>query len=743
MTLNTQNWSILLHQQLQRHRHRACVVLCGDASWRWQHLRALIPEQQTGLIVGEPTADSPLSSLPQARPMAASALKHQLGQETDFAIFDAEWGFDADALGIVIGMIRAGGCCYLCLPPKAAFLSQPNPAMRPYLNAPLSLDDTLKGFQAYLWQSLQNRALWLFPERPLPDLSNWMEATPQPREPLPTADQQRAIEAIHHLAFGHRKRPVVLTADRGRGKSYTLGLACLRLLAEGKQHITLTAARRAQLESAFLAIETDLQSTGHSALSLVEKHPYPKGTTGLVVLSLENQRLTVKFQAPDALLAAPAPLATDVLMIDEAAHLPLPMLQALLHKHPRVLLSTTQQGYEGSGRGFSLKLSQFLEQHFPNWKAISLNQPIRWNRQDPLENTLNRLLGFQSDSKTNPTDANETVTVSPKAQHTFYAIAPLDTLIESPEQPSLFALFQLLSQAHYQTRPNDLMQLLEVPNQQLWVAKADEQLIGVLRALTEGDLPPLVSQQRQQGHLFPQLLAKNSHQPEWRGLKTLRIQRLAVDPEWQNQGVGSQLLKHFMMAQQAANQTAPTLDALTTSFGASPGLVKFWGAAGFVPVHLGIQKNKASGLHSVSMIAPLSSSARTLTEQSDFGRQFAWQLTDAFQHLDSALVVELICLLQPASSQPTDFPTGYLDDQPFEAVSWALREWTLSHPDCLKHLGPSCPLGMGDFWCRKVLQNHPWSSLPVNRKALEMQFKKALTAVLFPPEASFHPKLLS
>ncbi|PIW78590.1 MAG: hypothetical protein CO000_00910, partial [Piscirickettsiaceae bacterium CG_4_8_14_3_um_filter_44_38] len=98
---------------------------------------------------------------------------------------------------------------------------------------------------------------------------------------LPTHDQQQAIDAIHHLAFGHRKRPVVLTADRGRGKSYTLGLACLRLLAEGKQHITLTAARRSQLESAFQAMEADMQAGLYPHLSLVEKRPYPKGTTSL------------------------------------------------------------------------------------------------------------------------------------------------------------------------------------------------------------------------------------------------------------------------------------------------------------------------------------------------------------------------------------------------------------------------------------------------------------------------------
>ena len=728
LTFTTQNWSTLLHQQLQRHHHRACVVLCGESLWRWQQLQDLIPTGQHGLIVGEPDIDSQLAKLPQASSIGVKSLKHQLGQETDFAIFDAELGLDADALGIVIGMIRAGGCCYLCLPPKAEFLAQPNPAMRPYLNAPLTLDDTLKGFQSYLWQRLQEDALWLFPDQPLPALNHWVNATPLPKAALPTHDQQQAIDAIHHLAFGHRKRPVVLTADRGRGKSYTLGLACLRLLAEGKQHITLTAARRSQLESAFQAMEADMQAGLYPHLSLVEKRPYPKGTTSLVFFGLNEQRLTVQFQAPDALLAAPSPLATDVLMIDEAAHLPLPMLQALLNKHPRVLLSTTQQGYEGSGRGFNLKLTDYLNQHFANWKAISLKQPIRWNLDDPLETTLSQLLGFQALSDECASDTESLKKMTPSPQRSFTSIDPLALLHHPEGQTTFFTLFQLLSQAHYQTRPNDLMQLLEVPNQQLWMAKAGQQLIGVLRALTEGALPLSKAAQRHQGHLFPQLLAKNSHQPLWLGLKTLRIQRLAVDPLWQNQGIGNELLAQFKQAQQAD----PTLDALTTSFGASPGLVKFWGKAGFVPVHLGIQKDKASGLHSIAMIAPLSSTAQALTEQSHFANQFAWQLTEGFQHLETELVYELLMIMRSAETESIDapFPQGYLDGQPFEAVSWALREWTLANPSVLKHPGPSCPLGMGDFWCQKVLQNHAWSSFPMPRKTLENQFKYALNLLL-------------
>lgn len=688
--------------------------MSGSTDWRWQQLQSLIPKNQNGLIIGEPPADSLLAQLLQTTPVQVKGLKHQLGQETDFAIFDAELGLDADAFAIVMGMIRAGGCCYLCFPPKEAFLSLPNPAMRPYLNTPLTMNETLKGFQAYLWHSLQQHAVWLLPDRPLPAIHERFD-TAATIQPLPTDDQCQAIEAICHLAFGHRKRPLVLTADRGRGKSYALGLACLRLLAKGKRHITLTAARPVQLAPAFQAMVENVEAGPNVPLKIVEQHP------GRMVFQLGSQRRLVEFQAPDRLLACPEPLETDVLMIDEAAHLPLPMLQALLHKHPRVLLSSTQQGYEGSGRGFSLKLTAYLNQHFPNWKKVTLSQPIRWNPQDPLENALNQLLGFQAPSELPETKTELSDADSAQRPFTFSQIDPLALVHHSAGQTTLFSVFQLLSQAHYQTRPNDLMQLLEVPNQQLWIAKSDHQLIGVLRALKEGELSVSDTSGRQQGHLFPQLMAKICHQPKWLSLKTLRIQRLAIAPEHQNQGIGSDFIAHYLRTKQSQS----SLDALTTSFGASPGLVKFWGRAGFTPVHLGIQKDKASGLHSVAMIAPFSATAQTLTQQSQFAQQFTWQLIDSFQQLDTELVYEILKLISPSKTDTNRlFPEGYLVGQPFESVSWALREWTLAHPDCLKQPG------LGEFWCQKVLQNHCWSNFPQPRKQLEHQFKTALATYL-------------
>ena len=66
---------------------------------------------------------------------------------------------------------------------------------------------------------------------------------------------------------------------------------------------------------------------------------------------------TISFIAPDELLRNPQEL--DLLFIDEAAAIPAPMLLKLLHQYRKIVFASTEQGYEGSGKGFSLQFKDF------------------------------------------------------------------------------------------------------------------------------------------------------------------------------------------------------------------------------------------------------------------------------------------------------------------------------------------------------------------------------------------------
>lgn len=98
------------------------------------------------------------------------------------------------------------------------------------------------------------------------------------------------------------------------------------------------------------------------------------------------------FMAPDALLASGA--RADWLVVDEAAAIPAPLLLQLVSRFPRILLTTTVQGYEGTGRGFLLKFCA----RFPQLHRFTLRQPVRWAPECPLENIVSEALIFDDEA---------------------------------------------------------------------------------------------------------------------------------------------------------------------------------------------------------------------------------------------------------------------------------------------------------------------------------------------------------
>ena len=99
------------------------------------------------------------------------------------------------------------------------------------------------------------------------------------------------------------------------------------------------------------------------------------------------------------------------MLIDEAAAIPQPILLALLQRFPRVLLSTTTDGYEGTGQGFVLRFLRELSRRDPGWQRLTLDAPVRWTANDPLERWLYRslLLDAQEPAVDSDADISEAV----------------------------------------------------------------------------------------------------------------------------------------------------------------------------------------------------------------------------------------------------------------------------------------------------------------------------------------------
>ena len=704
-------WFNHLLARLQQDCHRELLVIQGDDVFRQDWLDLIFTNYSSfnQNFSSIEVVEQPFPS--QFTQCVNQQLAHQLGQEKDLAIFHSSQGISPNQLAQASGMIKAGGLCILCL--ENDWQNKINPAMASYLSYPHQLKDGRNGFRLFLKDKLQQFAIQLIQNQPLPQLTAPLSSKQKIslNKPLePTQVQRAGIKAIESVAFGHRHRPLLINADRGRGKSSMLGFAAIELFQSGKTRIAITAANPMQTKQ-ITAKAIEFATNSQNKVVFDKKVP-----RGVAFKALNSDLKTKKdcfiaFYSPDELIANKQDF--DILFVDEAAHLPLPILKQLTDIYSRIVFASTDSGYEGSGMGFRLKFAELLSDL--NYKKITLNQPLRWNNNDPLEHAINQSLLLSNQlTKINNTKIAE------------LEYKQIDTQSLTADTQLTEQIFQLLVQAHYQTTPNNLMQLLEDPTLILWLAlNKNQQPIAVLLAFKEGGIEQKKGQ-RFRGHLVPQLLAKQTHDSSWLNRKSYRINRIAVQPNFQRQGIATKLFQSFSKETCQNN----LVDYLSVSFAATEALILFWAKQNFIPLYLGIKRDKASATHSLSMLKGFNKATQqaVINTHDCYATQFAYLLQSSFQQLETAVVLQLLTLFNYSS---IDFPEGYLKGQPFEAVSEQLQQWSLRHAGSIKSL----PTPLQAAWVKKNLQNLPWKTTLNNtpfssRKQLETAFKNT---ILSPP----------
>ncbi|VAW45682.1 tRNA cytosine(34) acetyltransferase [hydrothermal vent metagenome] len=696
-----------LRAQLKQQQHRALVILSGSYAWQNAVLAGLWTDSESVLWIGETEKNIQKTIQATVQTIEPIHVSERLGQEVDSVIIDVQKGLNANTLGIASGMIRAGGLFVLLTPDVDTWATLPNPDNQRFLNSPYQIKDATPYFTQHLIQQWQadsdTPAIWLHeaenssatPSITLPKAlqTTFKQNTKILPPPLPTEDQIQAIQAIDSVAFGHRKRPLVLSADRGRGKTSVLGLAAIHCLMEGKSHIVLTASRLEQTKVAFIQAQEAL-----SALQATQAITVLSQQAGRIHFELDGQSKLFEFIAPDQLIIEAS--SADVLMVDEAAHLPTPMLTKLLMHHHRMVFATTLHGYEGSGRGFELRFKETLNQFTPDWKNLHLKTPIRWATKDPLEAAINHALFLDVTGHTTQSLNHAPIHLLMDVSIELTEI-PVATLLNDTVQFN--HLFRLLVQAHYQTSPNDLQLLLSAPNLKIVVAKQHEQLIGVVLCVEEGKIMPTTK--RVHGHLVPQLLVKHYAQSNFLMLSSWRIMRIAVHPDVQREGIGKQLLNHVKHL-----ATQQRIDYLSSSFGAHNTLLPFWFQQNFIPVHVGIKRDKSSGSHNMVVTKVLTPAARQALAsiQRGFQTQFPHLLIESLPHFSSTMTLDVLKTFRFKTSLPhleeaaNHFRLG---QRVYESVSGKLWEWSIRHG----HELALAPDKIQAIWCDKVLKKQPWA----------------------------------
>jgi tRNA(Met) cytidine acetyltransferase len=592
-----------------------------------------------------------------AEAIPPSNVQRLLGGECDLLMIDLWSGLDADALGAAVGSLRGGGLVLLLAPPIADWPDWVDPEAARLAPHPYSAAEVSTRFLTRLSRLLLTSPAVLRLEgnrldglvRPgigdsahgiaVEPISSKTRPTFDPSQPA-TPDQAEAVAAIHALARGRARRPLVLTADRGRGKSAALGIAAGRVIDSQRSRIIVTAPRRSAVDTLFTHAIASLRATAGAA---------PDATAEALL----------SFQAPDQLLASRP--SADLLLVDEAAGIPAPLLEQLLTHYPRVCFSTTVHGYEGSGRGFDIRFRALLDQATPGWRALRLNNPIRWRRGDQVEQLCNRLLLLDAEP-------------APAAQVAAADLASARLDLHEPaslaaNEPTLRQLFGLLVLGHYQTRPNDLRHLLDGPNLEVATLSVDGVVLATALVAREGQLeqtliqPIFEGRRRPRGHLLPQTLSAHAGLREAPRLGFARIVRIAVHPAAQRRGLGRRLVESL-----ATRARQNGLDLLGASFGANPELLAFWYRCRLPPLHLGTHRNAASGARAAVVLQALSPAGAGLIEQARerLHRDLPILLTGPLRDAEPALIATL---LREMPSQMG--PIAPLDQQQIDAFAEA------------------------------------------------------------------------
>ena len=700
-------------EQLARLGQRRLILVEGEPAccraWVAGQLEGV--KAACGLWVGA-SDDAARAGLPA---IAGKQYKRWLGQELDVLVWDGWWGNSPDGFAALAGTLRAGGLVFWLMPPLEQWGAFPDP------------DYQRMGLEQAPWHGFAARQARVLAEasgvvRVSATGAEGEKTVGQVELPaLPesqkgevfcvgaTSEQRALVAQLVRFGQGRRRRPLVVTADRGRGKSAALGMAAAELLLAGRQQVVVTAPAfenvRTLFEHARQQLGDDLAEEGEGWLRTVDGR-------------------SLSFWPVDELLAGRP--AAEVVMVDEAAAIPAYRLHQVLLGWPRVAFASTVHGYEGTGRGFTVRFREVLDRETPHWQQVTLSQPIRWSQGDPLEALIFRLFLLNAGEHP-PTDA------VPGGAVTIDSWRPADA-----SEAELAEAFGLLVNAHYRTTPSDLRQWLDDPQAHSWVARCQGRLVGVLWATREGGLPESLAEQvmlgkrRLRGHLLAQSLASHGGFAEAASQQGLRVVRIAVLAHSRGRGLGARLV-----AAARAFCRHQALDYLGTSFGGEPGLLRFWRRAGLQVVRLGLQQEASTGEFPVQMLEGVSGAGSKLA--AGLAGRFAehWQvlLPRHWREVSAPLLIEMGRDLPAGAGLSGD------DWRDLHSFAHGYRGFELALPVLLRLSAADGFMAWlagrdeADLWCKAVLQGRSWQSLRLQgfcqgQKAGEATLRQLVQAYL-------------
>ncbi len=587
-----------------------------------------------------------------------------LGETYSSLLIDFTEGFHPNDLGIIVETIAEGGIIIAISPPIHAWNNLISKWHEELISEPYSVEDIVPRFyRRFIRRTLQAEGIIVFDADKREVVKSYeFRKVEESREEIripeeereinkklyklcATQDQVRVLELFEHF-FDRKKdrKAVVITADRGRGKTAVLGIVTPYLIWR-MYKVLKRPVRIMVVAPTPYAVQTFFKFLRKGLVRYGIKFRV-KESNGLTTV-INSKFARVEYVVPRRAMVEKD--LADIVIVDEAAGIDVPVLWKISEGVKYLVFSTTIHGYEGAGRGFSIRFLRKLEKDETiEIEKIHLTEPIRYGKGDPIERWLYDVLLLDAQ----PAELTEEDINAIKEGKLEFEFLDKDELFA--DEKLLREFFGIYVLAHYRNRPSDIVILADMPNHLAFRVAVNGKTVCSLHVAVEGrmdeeTIKKMAEGYKPRGQIIPDLILKHYWDYEFPKLVGIRVVRIATHPNVMNMGIGSFALQKIVEWAQAKD-----MDWVGSGFGVSPELMRFWIRNGFYPVHITPQRNEVSGEHTLVVIRPLKPHIHGRVEEinADFTRRLIEYLSDELSDLETETAVGLLRSLMRDANIP-------------------------------------------------------------------------------------------
>ncbi len=453
-----------------------------------------------------------------------------------------------------------------------------------------------------------------------------------------TQDQIRAINLLENLINPPRKpmtrTSVILIADRGRGKSCAIGIGLAGLIytlinVKNRVRIGVTAPTLSNVQSLMLLAMKALEVLDLN-YNIIKKDG--------MVLEIKGDKFSIEYWEPAILNK----INVDIAVVDEAAGIPVPLLHSIWLNFKRTIFATTIHGYEGAGRGFSIRfMKRIKEDKETNLYIYEMEEPIRYGKGDPVEKWQFRVLLLDAE----PENITEEDLKYIEKQEFNYMVFDPYTLFTLDNEKILRSLFGIYVLAHYRNEPDDLAMMADAPHHSIRaLSLPNGKIVAAAQLAEEGPIPneyidSLIRGGKIPGNIIPDRLLKHGRIREIGYGRGWRIVRIAVHPDIQGRGIGTYLLTKLIEEARSKGY-----DWIGSGFGVTEKLLNFWVKNGFTPLHISPDRNPVSAEYTILVIKPLTDLWRDIVRilNREFRIKIIESIHDTYRDLEADVAQMLL-----------------------------------------------------------------------------------------------------